>query len=65
MYKTRYVDDVKHIGLTLETAPNFTAIFNNMATDTFSDIDKSHITFFLLILNSNRIMELFYKIFMH
>ena len=48
MFKSRYVDDKKRCGLTLETAPNLTAIFSSMDTTTFESIEKSHIDFLLL-----------------
>lgn len=48
MYKSRYVDDKKRCGLTLETAPNLTAIFSSMDSTTFESIEKSHIDFLLL-----------------
>lgn len=48
MFKSRYVDDKKRCGLTLETAPNLTAIFSSMDSATFESIEKSHIDFLLL-----------------
>ena len=45
MYKSRYVDGKKRCGLSLETAPNLTAIFSSMDSATFESIEKSHIDF--------------------